>query len=183
MSCPICQKEHTYTISEALAVLSSTPRKLERACAGLSPKRAAVRPAPDKWSPKEIICHLSDCELVYGFRYRKILAEPGATLVAFDQNAWADGLCYRDQPLKNALASFSALRTGHVALFKSLPEEAWDKGAVHAEYGQLTLRQLTFHLADHDRNHTAQVERLCPPLPKPAKKSTAKSKAKPRSRR
>jgi len=179
MSCPMCQREHIYTIPEALAVLSSTPRKLARATAGLGPKRAAARPEPDKWSPKEIICHLCDCELVYGFRYRKILAEPEAALVAFDQNAWADGLHYREQSLNNALASFIALRNGHVALLKSLPEETWNKGGVHAEYGNLTLRQLICHLADHDRGHTARVESLCPPR-KPPKKSKAKSKSKAR---
>lgn len=179
MSCPMCQREHNYTIPEALAVLSSTPRRLARTTAGLSPRRAAARPEPDKWSPKEIICHLSDCELVYGFRYRKILAEPEAVLVAFDQNAWADGLRYGEQSLNNALASFIALRNGHVALLKSLPEETCDKGGVHPEYGKLTLRQLICHLADHDRGHTARVESLCPPR-KPAKKSKARSKSRAR---
>jgi hypothetical protein len=120
---------------------------------------------------------LSDCELVYGFRYRKILAEPEAALVAFDQNAWAEGLRYREQSLKNVLAGFVALRNSHVALFKSLPEESWDKGGVHPEYGKLTLRQLIYHLADHDRGHAARVESLCPPR-KPPKKAATKAKTK-----
>jgi len=163
MACPMCQREHPYTIAEALAQLASTPKRLERLAAGLSSKRAGARPAPDKWSAKEIVSHLADCDLVHGFRYRKIMAEPGSLLPAFDQNAWADNLRYQDQSLKTALACFCGVRTGNLALLKSVPEEKWDQGGTHAEYGTLTLRQLVLHLADHDKNHIAQVERLCPP--------------------
>ena len=163
MSCPMCHREHSYTVPEAVANMASTPKKLEGLTSSSSPKRVGKRPAPDKWSAKEVISHLADCELVYGLRYRKILAEPGAALVAFDQDAWAKGLNYGGQALKNSLAGFSALRGGHIALFKSLPASAWDQGGQHPEYGTLTLRQLVVHLADHDKNHVAQVERLCPP--------------------
>jgi hypothetical protein len=160
MSCPMCNKNHTYTIDQALTSLATTGRRLERIVSGMSAKRAAARPAPDKWSAKEIICHLSDCELVYGYRFRKILCETEATLVAFDQEAWANKLRYRDLPLKSALATFKALRSGHIALLKSLPRSAWNKSGQHPSYGALTLRQIVTHLADHDRNHVAQVERL-----------------------
>ncbi len=182
MPCPVCPKEHTFTDKEALAIFSSTPGKLERALARLTPRRAAARPEPGKWSPKEIVCHLSDCEVVYGFRYRKILAEATPVLPAFDQEVWADGLHYREQSLRDAFATFAALRKGHVALFKSLPDEAWEKGGVHPEYGTLTLRQLIHHLADHDRSHIAQIERLCPPAAAPEKRRPS-SKGRARSRR
>lgn len=160
MPCPMCNKSHDYTIDQALTNLAGTARRLERLVAGLGARKAAARPSPDKWSAKEIVCHLADCELVYGLRYRKILSEPGAALVAFDQDAWANSLQYRQQPVKGALATFQALRSGHVALLKGLPEAAWNKAGQHPSYGELTLRQLVAHLVDHDRNHTAQVENL-----------------------
>lgn len=173
MSCPICQKDHAYTTSEALRMLAATPRRLEKLAAAIGPNRAARKPAPDKWSAKEIICHLADCELTYGFRYRKIIAEPAPALVPFDQEAWAKNLQYQAQPLKPALAMFAALRNGHVSLLKSLPPEIWDKTGQHPDYGALTLGQIVSHLVQHDLNHIAQVERLCPP---PAKKSKPKAR-------
>ncbi len=160
MSCPMCNKRHPYRIDQALAILAGTPRRLEQLSRGVTAKRAAARPGPDKWSLKEIVCHLADCEIVYGFRYRKILAEPDAVLVPFDQNAWAENLHYREQPLKEALDGLSALRRRHIALLKVIPRRAWGKAGNHPHYGALTLRQIVIHLVDHDRNHVAQVERL-----------------------
>lgn len=175
MSCPICHKHHSSAIAELLAKLAGAPKQLERLTSGLSPRRSTTRPAPDKWSIKELACHLADCELVYGFRYRKILSEPDAALMPFDQDAWAKCLQYQAQSLKSALAAFGALRQAHVALFRMLPEPDWDKSGQHPEYGPLTLRQLVSHLADHDQTHLAQLERLCPP-PKPRKKAAVKRK-------
>ena len=160
MTCPMCSKEHAYTIAQALARLAATARRLERITSEAVARRTGVRPAPGKWSHKEIIAHLADCELVYGMRYRKILAEPDAVLVAFDQEAWAENLRYRERPLKSALATFKILRNGNVALLKSLPKTAWKKEGRHPAYGPLSLQQIVVHLADHDRNHIAQLERL-----------------------
>jgi len=173
MSCPFCQKEHPYTTSEALSMLAAAPRRLEKLAAAIGPNRATRKPAPDKWSAKEIICHLADCELTYGFRYRKIISEPNPVLVPFDQEAWAKNLQYQSQQLKPALATFAALRAGHVSLLRSLPPESWEKAGQHPEYGALTLGQIVIHLVQHDLNHIAQVERLCPP---PAKKAKPKTK-------
>ena len=176
MPCPICQKEHPYTIREAMSILAAAPRRLEKLASAIGPNRAARRPAPDKWSAKEIICHLADCELTYGFRCRKIVSEPEPVLVPFDQEAWAKSLRYQAQPLKPALATFTALRNGNVSLFKSLPQGSWEKTGQHPEYGAISLGQLLSHLVQHDLNHIAQVERLCPP---PANKA----KPRPRTRR
>ncbi|MBZ5499186.1 MAG: DinB family protein [Acidobacteriia bacterium] len=160
MSCPLCNKNHAYSIDEALKSLAGTPRRLDRLAQGFNAKQASARPAPGKWSAKEIVCHLADCELVYGLRYRMIISEPHATLMAFDQEAWAKHLQYREQPMKSALACFKVLRAGDIALLKSLPRSAWNKGGQHPSYGALTLRQIVTHLVDHDRNHVAAIERL-----------------------
>lgn len=159
MSCPMCNKDHDYTIDAALKRLASTGRRLEKLFSKLSANRAAARPAPGKWSPKEILCHLADCEIVYGLRYRKIVSEPGGALVAFDQEAWARNLRYRRQSLKQALNTFKMMRDGNVRLLKSLPKAAWNKAGKHPHYGALTLRQIVVHMTDHDRNHVAQVVR------------------------
>jgi uncharacterized damage-inducible protein DinB len=156
----MCQKKHPYTVDQALTSLAGTSRRLQRLSERISPKQASARPAPDKWSAKEIICHLADCELVYGVRYRKIVAERKPSLVPFDQNEWASKLQYRRQPLKGSLATFLALRAGNLAMFKALPKSAWNKKGRHPDYGALSLKQLVVHIADHDRNHVAQVERL-----------------------
>ena len=164
MVCPICKREHLETDTRALSILSSTPRRLEKLASSLSPKNAVARPVRGKWSAKEIIAHLNDCEIIYGFRYRRIAAEPGTPLAAFDQEVWAKELHYRKQPLKLTLESFVALRKHNLALLKVLPKGVWTQVSPNPEYGTISLREMVVHLAYHDRNHTSQVERIASAL-------------------
>src|SRR5262245_22941655 len=70
-------------------VQGATAHKLARLIKGVSPAKLNRRPAPEKWSPAEIIAHLADCEIVVGWRMRSILGAPGTPIQAFDQDAWA----------------------------------------------------------------------------------------------
>jgi DinB superfamily len=189
MACPLCQREHPETVAKALSILASTPRRLERLASTMSPRATAARPMRDKWSAKEILAHLTDGEIVYAFRYRKLVAEPGAQLAAFDEKAWANELLYRKRPLKTLLENFSALRKQNLALLKLLPRSAWSMASPHPEYGALSLRELVVHLAYHDRNHAQQVERIAKALgggkrkKKSAKRTPRKAAGKKRRRR
>jgi hypothetical protein len=163
MPCPMCKRDHPQTIPLALGVLARTPGLLEMLVNRTSPIRLAKRPEPDKWSAKEIIGHLADCEWVFGVRYRKIAAEPGTALPAFEQDAWAAQLGHAKAAIKPTLATFAALRAANVALLKSLPALAWEQTAVHPTYGPLGIRDLVLHIATHDATHLSRLEDLCPP--------------------
>jgi DinB superfamily len=183
MPCPICQREHPQTLPQALGVLARTPTLLEILANRTAPARLARRPAPDKWSAKETIGHLADCEWVFGVRYRKIVAEPGAPLPAFEQDAWATRLGHEKAPVRSLLAAFAALRGANVALLKSLPAEAWTQAGQHPSYGALRLQDLILHIATHDASHLARLEDLCPEPVQPTSKKAATRKHKPAARR
>jgi uncharacterized damage-inducible protein DinB len=176
MDCPLCKREHLETDTRALAILSATPRRLEKLTSTLTPGAAVAHPMPGKWSAKEIIAHLNDGELIYGLRYRRIAAEPGTPLAAFDEKLWAKELQYRKQPLKANLESFAALRKQNLALLRVLPKSVWTQVSPHPEYGNLSLRDLVVHLANHDRSHTAQVERIASALGRNRKKRESTKK-------
>jgi hypothetical protein len=176
MDCPICKRDHPETDARALAILSATPRRLEKLASLLSPRSAAARPLRGKWSAKEIIAHLNDGELIYGLRYRRIAADPGSLLPAFDQEVWAKELDYKKQPLKANLESFAALRKQNLALLRVLPKGVWTRVSPHPEYGALSLRELVVHLAYHDRGHTSQVERIASALARSPKKKKSTKK-------
>ncbi|HEX9724567.1 MAG TPA: DinB family protein [Vicinamibacteria bacterium] len=168
--------DHPETDARALAILSATPRRLEKLTSSLTPRNAAASPVRGKWSAKEIIAHLNDGEIVYGLRYRRIAAEPGTPLAAFDQELWAKELQYRKQPLKANLQSFAALRKQNLALLKVLPKGVWTQASPHPEYGTLSLRELVVHLAYHDRSHTSQVEQIASALGRNGKRKKSTKK-------
>jgi len=171
MPCPICKREHPYSVAQAMGVLARTPRLLEILTSRTSPARLTRRPVPGKWCPREIVGHLNDCEWVFGVRYRKIAAEPGSTLPAFEQDSWVNRLGNAKMPLKGVLGTFAAMRSANVALLKSLPASAWKQTAEHPEYGSLRLKDLILHLATHDASHLARLEDLCPPTRARTKRS------------
>ena len=74
---------------DPLEVLSSTPSKLQATVGKLAPDAASKPPAPGKWSAVQIVAHLAESELVFGYRIRAILANSGMPIAAYDQDAWA----------------------------------------------------------------------------------------------
>ena len=176
MLCAICRGDHPETDSRALSILASTPRRLEKLLSSVGPRDAVARPMRGKWSIKEIVSHLTDTELVYGYRYRRTIAEPGARLGEFDQESWAKELLYRRQPLDTMEETFGALRKQNLILLKLVPKGVWSQHASHPEYGTVSLREMVTHMATHDRTHLAQIERLAAVVGKRSKRKTAKKR-------
>ena len=55
-------------------VLAETPRAIALLLDKMGSGKAYEAPAPGKWSAGEIVAHMADCELVFGFRMRQTLA-------------------------------------------------------------------------------------------------------------
>ena len=58
-----------------MEVLAESPRVIALLLEKMGAGKAYEAPAPGKWSAGEIVAHLADCELVFGFRLRQTLAE------------------------------------------------------------------------------------------------------------
>src|SRR6266852_4738454 len=74
---------------DAKTVIAETPIRLRDLAAKLGTHKIDQGPAPGKWSPREILCHLADCELMFAVRLRQTLAEPHHIIQPFDQDQWA----------------------------------------------------------------------------------------------
>ena len=141
-----------------LEVIAETPKKLESLLATLGPERANQPPAPGKWSAREIVCHLADCETVFAFRIRQALAEENHVVQPFDQDKWAKS--YAAYSARDALALFSAAREWNRRLIASLPREAFAKRLTHPERGEMALQVVIETMGGHDINHIRQLEAI-----------------------
>ena len=72
--------------------------------------------APGKWALNTVVCHLADCELAFGYRWRQVVAQPHHLIQPFDQDAWAAQYSVLDA--KTALASFLATRHWNLSWLK-----------------------------------------------------------------
>ena len=143
-----------------LAVLQSTPQNLSRQLRGLSGAHLGRRPAPGKWSIREIVAHLAETEIVIGYRLRLIRSQNGTPIQAFDQDVWAKNSNYARVDTRMALASFAGLRKLNVAFLKSIPPGKLGYYGMHSERGKETLAHLIRLFAGHDINHLTQVARI-----------------------
>jgi hypothetical protein len=143
---------------EALEVITGTPTRLESLANLLGPDRIEHSPAPGKWSAREIVCHLADCEVVFAFRLRQTLAEDHHVIQPFDQDKFAQH--YDAYDAHAALAVFSAVRNWNLALIRQAGSSALTKRNTHPERGEGSFGELIEIMAGHDLNHIKQIEAI-----------------------
>jgi hypothetical protein len=148
---------------DPLKVVATTARHLEQLSVALGPARIEESPAPGKWSPLEILCHLADCEIVFSYRLRQALAENHHVIQPFDQELWARN--YAGYDAQAAMMTFSCVRQWNLMLLRSVPAEAMSKQLLHPERGEMTFRELIETIAGHDLNHLMQLEAIAVQVP------------------
>jgi DinB superfamily len=141
---------------EPLKVLPVTARKIEVILEQLGAERVDQSPAPGKWTAREIVCHLADCEIAFAFRLRQTLGEENHVIQPFDQGKWAAN--YSGYDARDALTTFHAARNWNLALIRSLSPEAQQKPVMHPERGAMTFHTIVETMGGHDINHLRQLE-------------------------
>ena len=138
---------------DPVEVMQSTPEKLQALLDKLTPEKIEKRPAPGKWNLREIMAHLADCEIAFGFRLRQGAA--GVDIQPFDQDDWARN--YGNYGLDGALDTFRALRAWNVAFIRSLTPQQRTFEITHPERGTMPVWTIVETMAGHDRHHLEQL--------------------------
>ena len=140
--------------------LQSLPNELEDLLQDLDEETLRWRPIPNKWSIKEIMCHLRDMErLAYLARYRKMLAEDNPALPNVDQDKLAVESDYINQDTRSALDEFKWLRAETVDTLRTAPVDTWARSGIHSTDGPMTVEQLVVRqIKGNDLNHLVQMK-------------------------
>jgi uncharacterized damage-inducible protein DinB len=145
---------------DPMPIHESTPAKVQQAIAGLDDAVLRKPERPGKWSILEVIQHLADSELVYGYRIRMIVSHPTPDIQGFDQDLWARELGYGQRDVRDALAEFRGLRESNVRLLKWLAPEKIERYGNHSERGKESVARMLKLYAAHDLVHLKQIERI-----------------------
>ena len=143
---------------DPIDVMRRTPDELQRLLNGISPDAMSAPTAPGKWSLREILAHLADCEVIWAARIRHVLETPGVTVIPFDQDAWATR--YAVYPADLALQTFLTLRAWNLALLTTVTDAEKGNTVTHPERGTFPLSELLESIGGHDRNHIVRLEEL-----------------------
>src|SRR3954466_8953316 len=74
---------------DPLVVLAETPSWIAARVEGLSDATWNHPEADGKWSLAQVIAHMADAEIAFGWRARMVLTQDSPQLQGFDQGRWA----------------------------------------------------------------------------------------------
>jgi hypothetical protein len=116
------------------------------------------KPELKEWSVHEVLVHLADSESNAALRVRKLIVEPGGTLMGYDQDKWANELDYHDQSYEDALEIVRLVRKTTYELLKKQPEEVFEHWVKHPEYEEpYTFEQWIDIYSAHIPDHVEQI--------------------------
>ena len=147
-------KKHLYTAEK-------NPKEIAAAVSGLSEQILRYKPSPDKWCVLEILGHLADVEIIYGYRLRQMLADTKPVIAPLDQNAWTRNLNYLDSRASELVAFYGLGRHHNLRLLRSLKASDFFKSAFHPEMKrEMTVADLVERMGGHGAAHLQQIEEL-----------------------
>jgi len=125
---------------------------VSRAMLAIPVEKLGYRYQPEKWTVREVLGHLSDAERVYQFRARVIAEGETGPLPKYDPDANVAAADYDARSIDSLAGEFIAVRDETLALFESLPPDAWDRAA---QFGgaSVSVRAWAYIAAGHVEQH------------------------------
>jgi hypothetical protein len=148
-------------VKKHLDAAEKSPKEIAAAVSGLPDKVLRYKPSPDKWCVLEVLGHLADIEIVYGYRLRQMLADEQPAIAPMDQDAWARNLNYMNSAPAELVAFYGLARHYNLRLLRSLDTAAFAKSAYHPEMQrQLSVAEIVERMGGHGAGHLEQIEKL-----------------------
>ena len=129
-----------------------------RALDGITEAQLDRRPAPGKWTAREIVHHLADSEMTSAIRLRRLIAEDSPVIVGYDQEEFARHLRY-DRPIAASLGALKAARETTCEILERLTEAEWQRAGTHSESGPYSVHAWLESYAVHAHDHADQIRR------------------------
>ena len=118
----------------------------------ISEQKSRHRYAPDKWSIRQVVNHINDCERLFVFRAFWFARGFESPLPSFDQNVAVAAADADTRPLHSHIAEFVSIRSATRTLFDGLSDTAWSRRG-SASNNPFTVRALAYLTAGHVAHH------------------------------
>lgn len=152
--------------TDILGILEAQRLQTAQLFAAHSERDGNFRYAPDKWTVKEVLGHMTDTERIFSYRALRIARGDQTPLPGFEQDDYVRGGSFAQRSLADLAEEFGLVRAASIALFKSLPGDAWQRRGV-ASKNEVTVRALAFICAGHELHHRLILEeRYFPAIPR-----------------
>jgi len=89
----------------------------------ISEEKASYRYAPDKWSIKQVIGHITDHERIMAYRVLRFSRKDTSPLAGYDQELFVKNSRFDELSLKQLIADFKNVRMASISLMNTLSEQ------------------------------------------------------------
>jgi hypothetical protein len=137
---------------DAISALEVSTRETASLLGGIGDERSRRSYAPGKWTLREVFLHLTDVERVFGYRALRVARGDETPLEGFDPDGWMQRAGADARSWDSVVSEVEAVRAATLALYRSLPAEAWARGGT-ADGSPITVRALAFITAGHEAHH------------------------------
>ena len=105
-----------------------------------------------KWSPHEMLGHLTDTERIFGYRALCIARGEKQSLPGFDENEYADAAHFSEISFESLLNQYRLVREGSLALFGTFTDEVASQIG-NANGNAVSVKALIWMIAGHEIHH------------------------------
>jgi DinB superfamily len=142
---------------DVLGVLEAQWEEIPALLRDVTEERSLYRYAPEKWSFRQVLNHVSDTERLFLFRAFWFARGFDSPLPSFDEKVSADGARADEVSWARHLEEFRGARLATVTFFRNLPAEAWMRSGVASDL-PFTVRALAYLAAGHAAHHMAILQ-------------------------
>ena len=152
--------------ADILSALEAQQLVTSQLLAARSEREGNFRYAPDKWSVKEVVGHVADCERIFAYRALRIARGDQTPLSGFEQDDYVRNGGFGERTVVELAEEFTQVREATIALFRGLDETAWQRRGV-ANNNEVTVRALAYIVAGHELHHRRILEeKYLPAIPR-----------------
>jgi uncharacterized damage-inducible protein DinB len=137
---------------DLIAALKKASERFESMTASLPDTMGNHRYAEGKWSIKEVVQHLIDCERVFAYRALRFARNDDAELHGFDEDAYAPAAEADRRSMSDLRTEHAAVRAASIALFGSFTQAMLLRSGT-ANGNHFCVRALGWAIAGHEQHH------------------------------
>ncbi len=119
---------------------------------GISEEQSLKSYAPGKWTIREVLNHVNDCERLFLSRAFWFARGFQDAMPSFDQDLAAQAAQANATPWAELVEEFKTVRLSTISFFKNLPPEAWSRTGVASD-NPVSVLALAYIIAGHLVHH------------------------------
>ncbi|GAB4382407.1 MAG: hypothetical protein Kow0075_14260 [Salibacteraceae bacterium] len=139
--------------SDVLTEFSDCTKAVNAYLANLHEDKLNHRYAPGKWTVGQVLHHVIECEIIFGYRALRVAREPDEQILpGFDENMYESDADLSRLHLRSLVEYFNGVRATTMSLYATISPDALQKRGV-VDGKPMSVLTMFYLISGHSRHH------------------------------